>query len=105
VGFPLTPATQVDGLRSGQDGAQFVLRGDYPRRFDYTQLSATVVVVEGRCWPPDSCGLARNGSTIVQSGVGISGIFKNLPQGSTVNVSGQNFTISYLGGKVTLTAT
>ena len=78
------------------------IRGDA----DYTQLQATGLVVVGGTLMVSLAGPVTPGTvqTIIHTSSTLMGTFKNLPEGSVFNVSGQAFRISYLGGSVTLTA-
>jgi subtilase-type serine protease len=72
---------------------------------DYGQLSVTGLTAVGGTLMIDLQGPPAPGSvlTIITSTSPILGTFAGLPEGSTLNASGQQFRISYLGNKVTLT--
>ena len=71
---------------------------------DYSQLVVTGLAFVGGTLMIDLQGAPAPGSVLtILTGAPTMGMFMGLPEGSTLTASGQQFRISYVGNKVTLT--
>ena len=102
-GFTLTPGNVLNtGAVKMGPSASYV--ATIRSAADYTQLQATGLVAVGGTLLVSLAGPVTPGTSLtIIHGTSVVGTFKNLPEGTVFNISGQPFRISYAGSNVTLT--